>query len=76
MVFVFVEGEGRQVDTFLSSVGDICGHYVQEPISVVVTSFTGTATIEESGQRTLEGKEAFLDIRLAEDGRANVFATT
>ena len=76
MVFVYVEGEGRQVDTFLSSIGDICGHWVQVPDSVVVTSFTGTATIEESGQRCLEGKEAFLDIRLAEDGGAYVFATT
>ena len=76
MVFVYVEGRGRQVDTFLSSIGDICGHWVQVPDSVVVTSFTGTATIEESGQRCLEGKEAFLDIRLAEDGGAYVFATT
>jgi hypothetical protein len=76
MVFVFVEGRGREVDTFLSSVGDLCGHFVQEPTSVVVTSFTGTATIEESGQRRLEGQEAFLDIRLAQDGRAFVFATT
>ena len=42
----------------------------------MVTSFTGTATIEESGQPSLEGKQAFLDIRLADDGGAHVFATT
>jgi hypothetical protein len=76
MVFVHVEGGGRQVDTFLSSVGDVCGHHVQVPDNVVVTSFTGTATIEESGRRRLEGTEAFLDIRLSEDGGAYVFATT
>jgi hypothetical protein len=76
MVFVYVEGRGRKVDTFLSSVGDVCGHHVQEPVSLVVTSFTGTATIEESGKRKLEGQEAFLDIRLAQDGSAHVFATT
>ena len=53
-----------------------CGHNVQAPSSVVTHTFTGTATIEESGRRRLEGTEAFLDIRLAEDGRAHVFATT
>jgi hypothetical protein len=76
IVFVYVEGDDRQIDSFLSSVGELCGHHVQVPDSVVVTSFTGTATIEASGRRGLEGKEAFLDIRLAEDGGAFVFATT
>jgi len=42
----------------------------------VTHAFTGTATIEESDMRKVEGQEAFLEIRLAVDGRASVFATT
>ena len=76
MVFVYVDGQRRAADTFLSSVGDICGHHVQLPDNVVTTTFTGTATIEESGKHRLEGREAFLEIRLAQDGGAYVFATT
>ena len=75
MVFVFVEGKGA-ADTMLSSVGTICGHHVQLPDSVVTTTYTGIATIEESGLRKLEGEAAFLEIRLAQDGGAHVFATT
>ena len=75
IVFVFVDGERRAADTFLSSAGDICGHHVQPPISIVTHSFTGWATVEESGKRCLVGREGFLDIRMAEDGSAFVFAT-
>ena len=39
-------------------------------------AFTGAARIEESDMRKIEGQEAFLEIRLAVDGRADVFATT
>ena len=53
-----------------------CLRIVRPLVQVPDSSFTGTATIEESGPRCLEGKEAFLDIRLAEDGGAYVFATT
>ena len=45
------------------------------PDSVVTHTFTGSITIEESDRR-LEGKTGFLEIRLAEDGGAHVFATT
>ena len=38
-------------------------------------TFTGTATIEESGQPRLEGRQAFLEVRMAGDGRASVLAT-
>ena len=77
ITFVFVEGDRRRAgDVMLSSAGEICGHHVQPPTTVVTHTFTGTATIEESGQSRLEGQEAFLEVRMAGDGRANVFATT
>lgn len=76
ITFVFVEGDRASADLFLSSAGQLCGHWVQEPTSVVTHVFTGTMTIEESGNRRLEGTEGFLEVRLAVDGRANVFATT
>ena len=68
-------GRGPPGQQFLSSAGEICGHYVQVPDSIVIQSYR-TATIEESGHRGLVGKTAFLDVRLAEDGGAYVFATT
>ncbi|MET0901809.1 MAG: hypothetical protein ABWZ52_01090, partial [Acidimicrobiales bacterium] len=74
IAFVYVEGT-RNADTWLSSAGEVCGLHLDEP-NVVTHTFVGTATIEESGPRKLEGQEAFLEIRLAVDGRANVFATT
>jgi hypothetical protein len=74
ITFVFVEG-APGADLFLSSAGQVCGHWVQEPTSVVTHSFTGTMTVEESDRRGLEGDEGFLDIRMAQDGRAFVFAT-
>jgi hypothetical protein len=76
ITFVFVDGPRRGADAMLSSAGEICGHHVQLPTSVVTHTFTGIATIEESDRRRLEGREAFLEVRMAEDGRANVFATT
>ena len=60
----------------LSSAGEICGHHVQPPTSVVAHTFTGTATIEESGRPRRKGREAFLEISMAADGSAGVFATT
>jgi hypothetical protein len=74
IAFVFVEPTSG-VETWLSSAGEVCGLYVG-PDNVVTHTFTGTATIEGSGVHKLEGKEAFLEIRLAEDGGASVFATT
>ena len=76
ITFVFVDGPHRTADTTLSSAGQICGHHVQPPTSVVTHTFTGAATVEQSGQRRLEGRETFLEIRMAGDGRASVFATT
>lgn len=75
ITFVFVEGDRPSADLFLSSAGEVCGQWVQAP-NVVTQVFTGIMTIEESGTRRLEGTEGFLEVRLAVDGRANVFATT
>jgi hypothetical protein len=75
MAFVHVEGRRHAADLMLSSIGDICGHHVQAPTSIVTHSFTGTTTVEESAKRCLEGREGFLDIRMAEDGSAFVFAS-
>ena len=73
--FVFMEGE-RGANTWLSSAGEVCGLFVHVPDSVVTHTFTGSMTIEESDRRGLAGKTGFLEIRLAEDGGAHVFATT
>ena len=74
MTFVFVQ-DIAGAELFLSSVGDVCGHEVQEPYSVVVYSYTGEAYVEAAGVKAVTGKTGFLDIRMAQDGRANVFAT-
>jgi hypothetical protein len=76
ITFVFVEGDRPSADLFLSSVGQVCGHWVQEPTSLVTHVFTGTMTVEEAGTRRLEGTEGFLEVRMAVDDRASVFATT
>jgi hypothetical protein len=76
ITFVYVDGPRRGADTMLSSAGEICGHHLQPPTSTVTHTFTGTATIEDSGRPRLEGREAFLEIRMAENGDANVLATT
>lgn len=70
---VWVEGATDQLA--VSGVGDVCAHHVQEPESVVVYSFTGQAWFEESATRRTYNKVGFLDIRMANDGRAYVFAT-
>ena len=45
LTIVFVNGPHRSADTTLTSAGEICGHHVQPPTSVVTHTFTGTATI-------------------------------
>ena len=75
LAFVNVEGE-RGANASLSSAGEVCGLFVQAPDSIVTHTFTGPMTIEESDRRRLAAKTGFLEIRLAENGRAHVFATT
>ena len=45
LTIVFVNGPHRSADTTFTSAGEICGHHVQPPTSVVTHTFTGTATI-------------------------------
>ena len=60
---MWVEGDTDQLA--ITGVGDVCGHHVQEPDSVVVYSFTGVAYVEESGTKRTYNKEGFLDVRMA-----------
>ena len=48
ITFVHVDGGRRAADIMLSSAGEICGHHVQPPTSIVAHTFTGTATIEKA----------------------------
>ncbi len=76
MSTVVVDADGDEPDLRITGVGDVCSHHVQEPTSVVVHSFTGVAYMEQVGSRRLQAREGFIDIRLAQDGRASVFATS
>jgi hypothetical protein len=73
MVSLFVEGDDARLE--LSGVGDVCAHHPQEPDSVVVYSFTGDAYTATTGTKKAPNKVGFIDIRMALDGRASVFAT-
>jgi hypothetical protein len=57
----------------LSSDGEVCGVHVQAP-SVVTHVFTGTYDVVRTSERKLRGGDGFLEVRLADDGRASVFA--
>ncbi len=74
MTFVTVQDIAGE-ELFLSSVGEVCAHHVQEPYSVVVYSYTGVAYVETAASKSVQGKTGFLDIRMAQGGRASVFAT-
>jgi hypothetical protein len=73
MTSLWVEGASAQLE--LTGVGDVCAHHPQEPTSVVVYSFTGDAYATTTGTKKVPSKIGFLDIRMALDGRASVFAT-
>ena len=66
----------RNVDLTLVGMGEVCGTYVQPPISIVSHVFTGTFEVYGEGTqpRRLEGVDGFYEIRLADDGTASVFA--
>jgi hypothetical protein len=53
------------------SLGDICGHWVQEPTSIVTHVFTGQYSIAESKPR-LRDTEGWIEIRLATGNRASI----
>ena len=51
----------------------MCGVFVQEPF-VVTHVFTGRYDVAATSERKLRGADGFLEVRLANDGRASVFA--
>lgn len=57
----------------LTSSDDICGEFLQPPF-VVTHVFTGRYDVAASTKRRLLGTDGFLEVRLATDGRASVFA--
>ena len=62
---------GRYLE--LTSAGTVCGQEVQPPF-VVTHVFTGTYEVTASSRKKLVGTDGFLEVRLANDGRAAVFA--
>jgi hypothetical protein len=62
---------GRYLE--LSSDDEICGQYLQ-PLYVVTHLFTGRYDVTMTSERRLRGGDGFLEIRLATEGRAGVFA--
>jgi hypothetical protein len=62
---------GRYLE--LSSSDEVCGVFVQEPF-VVTHVFTGRYDVAATSERKLRGGDGFLEVRLANDGRASVFA--
>lgn len=69
---VWIETDGGE--THISGAGDVCGLHVQEPNNVVRYAFTGDAYVESGEARNVYHKVGFLEIRLADNGRAHVFA--
>jgi hypothetical protein len=69
---VRLEGSrGRYLE--LSSSDDVCGVHVQPPY-VVTHLFTGRYDVTQTSERRLRGDDGFVEVRLANDGRASVFA--
>jgi hypothetical protein len=66
----------RGVDLTLVGFGDVCGHHVQPPTSIVTHTFTGRYGVygDDTRPRRLEGTDGFYEIRLGADGTASVFA--
>jgi hypothetical protein len=57
----------------LAAQGAVCGQHVQPPF-VVTQVFTGRFAVAATSQRRVARTDGFLDVRLAEDGRASVDA--
>jgi hypothetical protein len=65
-----VTGRHRQALS-ATSIGEICGQYVQEPTSVVTHVFTGQYSIYQSTKR-LRDTEGWIEIRLATGDRMSI----
>ena len=57
----------------VSSDDEVCGQFLQPPY-VVTHLFTGRYDVTSTSERRLRGGDGFLEIRLATEGRASVFA--
>jgi len=68
-----VSGWGR-LDLTLIGDGDVCGHHLQPPTSIITHVFTGRYEVLETTRRRLAGTDGFFEIRLAADGTASTFA--
>lgn len=69
---VRLEGSrGRYLE--VSSDDEICGQFLQAPY-VVTHLFTGRYDVTSTSERRLRGDDGLVEIRLATEGRANVFA--
>ena len=66
----------RGVDFTMIGVGEVCGHHVQPPTSIVTHVFTGTFEVYDAvnGSKALLGTDGFFEVRLADNGTASVFA--
>ncbi len=62
---------GRYLE--VSSDDQVCGQFLQPPY-VVTHLFTGRYDVTSTSERRLRGDDGFLEIRLATEGRASVFA--
>lgn len=62
---------GRYLE--LASDDEICGQFLQPPY-VVTQLFTGRYDVTATSERRLRGGDGFLEIRLATEARASVFA--
>ena len=62
---------GRYVE--LQSTDEVCGQHLQTPY-VVTQVFTGRYTVTASSMRRLVGTDGFVEVRLATEGRAYLFA--
>ena len=71
MLFGVTRADGHHELGFISS-GEICGHHVQEGISVISAVYTGDFDLYEGSRRDLIDTQGFVEVRFAVDGRAGV----
>jgi hypothetical protein len=70
---ITINGRGL-LDVALIGDGDVCGHHLQPPTSIVTHVFTGRYEVLDTTRQRLAGTDGFFEIRIAADGTANAFA--
>lgn len=71
MLFGVTRDDGRQ-DLGFIAMGELCGHDVQDGVSVVTAVFTGGFDLYEGSRPDLVDTQGFVEVRFAADGRAAV----